>query len=357
MAHLSSHPEAFSMVHMSNNQKTVTIRGLAKEAGVSVATVSRTLRKPETVAASTRARILKLIERHHFVPDGRAATFSSKRTGIVGLIVPTISNSIYAAFTEAIQSTLQNAGLSLLIANANYSAGIERDIIRKFIESRVEGVILTGYERDSALYKLLRHYEIPFVVTWSTSPRRSVPAISFSNTDAAAEAVEKLIQLGHRRIGLICGMTQINDRAAQRLGAYRAVLERHGIVFDPTLVAEIPFEIEIAVETATRLILNSNSPTALFCANDIQAMGALFACQRHNIRVPDDISIVGFDDLPSTRVVNPPLSSVHVPAKQMGEEAAKAIIAATRQNTPVRSQILPTELIMRGSVKPRSSGG
>jgi LacI family transcriptional regulator len=336
---------------MKNNEKTVTVRWLARKARVSVATVSRTLRKPETVAAPTRKRILKLIERHRFVPDGRAATFSSKRTGIVGLIVPTISNSIYAEFTEAIQSILQNAGLSLLIANANYSPDIERNIIHKFIESRVEGVILTGYERDEALYELLRHYQIPFVVTWSTSPKKTIPAISFNNGDAATEAVEKLVDLGHRRIGLICGVTNINDRAAQRLGAYRQVLARHRIAFDPALIAEIPFEIEIAAEAATRLISSPNPPTALFCANDIQAMGALFACQRQNIRVPGDISIIGFDNLPSTRVVNPPLSSVHVPAKQMGEEAANAIIAAAREDTPVRSQTLATKLVMRESTK------
>jgi len=336
---------------MKNNEKTVTVRWLAEKAGVSVATVSRTLRKPETVAAPTRKRILKLIDRHRFVPDGRAATFSSKRTGIVGLIVPTISNSIYAEFTEAIQSTLQDAGLSLLIANANYSADIERDIIHKFIENRVEGVILTGYERKEALYRLLRHYQIPFVITWSTSPKRSVPAISFDNTTAAAAAVEKLIQLGHRRIGLICGVSKINDRAAQRLKAYRAVLASHRIPFDQSLVEEIPFEIEVAAEAAARLISNPKPPTAIFCANDIQALGALFTCQRHKITVPADISIIGFDDLPSTRIVNPPLSSVHVPAKQMGEEAAKAIVAAARQNIPVHGQILSTELIIRESTK------
>lgn len=334
---------------MKNNEKTVTVRWLAKKVGVSVATVSRSLRKPETVAPQTRKRILKLIERHRFVPDGRAATFSSKRTGVVGLIVPTISNSIYAEFTEAIQGTLQKAGLHLLIANANYSTSIERDIIHKFIESRVEGVILTGYERDNALYQLLRHYQIPFVVTWSTSPKRSIPAISFNNEDAAAEAVEKLIALGHRRIGLICGVTHINDRAAQRLKAYRSVLKQNCISFDPSLVAEIPFEIEIAAEAASRLVSASKPPTALFCANDIQALGALFACQRLKIRVPADISIIGFDDLPSTRVVNPPLSSVYIPARQMGEKAAKAIFAAAREDTPVRSQTLLTKLIMRES--------
>lgn len=334
---------------MKDKPKSVTIRWLAEQAGVSVATISRTLRNPDSVAPETRERILKLVNRHHFVPDGRAATFSSQRTGVVGLIVPTISNSIYAEFTEAIQNRLQAADLSLLIANANYSADIERQIIRKLIESRVEGVILTGYKREPALYELLRHYRIPFVVTWSLSPKAAIPAISFDNRAAAAEATEMLIKLGHNRIGLICGMTSINDRAAQRLEAYRSVLSRYKIPYDPELVSEQPFEIEVAAEAATRLLALANPPTALFCANDIQALGALFACQRLKIRVPKDVSIIGFDDLPITRVVNPPLSSVHVPAKRMGHAAADALIDAARKNIPVKSQIIATELIMRGS--------
>jgi len=340
---------------MKDRPKSVTIRWLARQAGVSVATISRTLRHPDTVAPQTRERILKLVNRHQFVPDGRAATFSSKRTGLVGLVVPTISNSIYAEFTEAIQSRLQAAGLSLLIANANYSAEIEDGIIRKLIESRVEGVILTGYKRDAALYKLLRHYQIPFVVTWATSPNKSIPSISFDNYAAATDAVELLIKLGHRRIGLICGVTAVNDRAAQRLDAYRAALLRHKIRFDPELVSEQPFEIEVSAEAATRLVTRKEAPTALFCANDIQALGALFACQRLNIRVPEDISILGFDDLPITRVVNPPLSSVHVPAKRMGHAAADALIAAARNSTPVASQTIGTELMMRGSTKSAAS--
>lgn len=337
---------------MKDAQKSVTIRWLAQQAGVSVATISRALRRPDTVAPQTRERILKLVNRHQFVPDGRAATFSSKRAGVIGLIVPTISNSIYAEFTEAIQNRLQTADLSLLIANANYSAETERDIIRKLIESRVEGVILTGYKRDAALYGLLRHYHIPFVVTWSTSPKASIPSISFDNRLAAAEATEMLIKLGHRRIGMMCGMTSINDRAAQRLEAYRTVLAQYKIPYDPEIVSEQPFEIEASAEAASRLVSLTKPPTALFCANDIQALGALFACQSLKIRVPNDISIIGFDDLPITRVVSPPLSSVHVPAKRMGHAAADALIDAARKGIPVKSQIIGTELIMRGSTTP-----
>ncbi len=337
---------------MKKPEKSANIRSLAKKAGVSVATVSRALRQPETVAPHTREKILRLVEKYRFVPDGRAANFSSQRTGLVGLIVPTISNSIYAEFTEAIQSRLQAAGLSLLIVNANYSAEIERDIIRKLIESRVEGVILTGYRRDASLYQLLNHYGIPFVVTWAISPKRSIPYISFDNYAAATEATEMLIKLGHRRIGLICGVASINDRAAMRLDAYKAVLEKHRIAFDEALVSQQPFEIEAGAEAATRLISNRRPPTALFCANDIQALGALFACQRMKIRVPEDVSIIGFDDLPIVRTANPALSSVHVPARQMGNAAADALIAAAAHGTPIKSQIIPTELIMRASTAP-----
>jgi LacI family transcriptional regulator len=164
-----------------------------------------------------------------------------------------------------------------------------------------------------------------------------------------------LIKLGHRRIGLICGETRINDRAAQRLEAYRETLAQHRIAFDPELVAERPFEIEAAAEGAGRLISLARPPTALFCANDIQALGALFTCQRRHLRIPQDISIIGFDDLPIVRVVNPPLSSVHVPARQMGKSAADALVAASQNRMPVRSEIIRTELIMRGSTAPPPS--
>jgi DNA-binding LacI/PurR family transcriptional regulator len=136
------------------------------------------------------------------------------------------------------------------------------------------------------------------------------------------------------------------------LQAYREVLARNRIPFDPDLVAERPFEIEASNDAATRLVSLPKPPTALFCANDIQALGALFACQRLKIRVPQDLSIIGFDDLPITRVVNPPLSTVHVPARRMGYAAAEALINAARKNLPVRSEIISTELIMRESTRP-----
>ena len=335
--------------------RPATLRQIAREAGVSVATVSRALSRPETVSEETRQRVLSLVARHRYVPDARAASFSSRRTGLVGLIVPTISNSIYAAFTEAVQNRLQAAGQKLLIANTNYSAVIEDQIVHKLVESRVEGVIFTGYRRDPALYQLLNHYRIPFLVTWSTSPDPSVPAISFDNVAASKAATTKLISVGHRRIGLICGVSAVNDRALQRIAGYRAALAENGLAFDASLIAERPFDAAEGAAAAEAIMRGPSPPTALFCANDIQALGALFACQRLGISVPANLSIIGFDDLPMIRVAHPPLSTVHVPADEMGAAAADALIAAADTGGPIRSQSLEATVVMRESIAPPSA--
>lgn len=335
---------------MGDAGQPVTLRQIAREAGVSIATVSRALRRPDTVSAETRDRILALVARHRYVPDALATSFASRRTGLVGLIVPTISNSIYAAFTEAVQARLQAAGRKLLIANTNYAETLESEIVHKLVESRVEGVIFTGSRRDRLLYDLLRHYRIPFVVTWSTSTDPAVPAISFDNFAAAKAATAKLISLGHRRIGLVCGVSAVNDRAAQRIEGYRASLREADLPFDPALVAERPFEVAEGAAATQAIMANRNPPTALFCANDIQALGALFACQRLGLTVPHDVSIIGFDDLPMTRMANPALSTVHVPAREMGEAAADALVRAVDLGDPIPSRTLEAAVIVRESV-------
>ena len=238
----------------------------------------------------------------------------------------------------------------LLIANANYSATLESEIVPKLVESRVEGVIFTGCRRDQVLYELLRHYRIPFVVTWSTSDDPSIPAISFDNFAAAKAATNALIGLGHRRIGLVCGVSAVNDRAQQRIAGFRAGLEEAAIVFDPALIAERPFEVAEGAAAAEAIMGNPHPPTALFCANDIQALGALFACQRLGFAVPRDVSIIGFDDLPMTRMANPPLATVHVPAQEMGEAAAGALVRAVDLGEPIHSRALDAMVVVRDSI-------
>jgi LacI family transcriptional regulator len=345
-----SHATARANVRPASSGQPATLRQIAREAGVSIATVSRALRQPQSVSIETRERILALVAHHRYVPDALAASFASRRTGLVGLIVPTISNSIYAAFTEAVQNRLLASGRKLLIANTNYSAALEAEIVHKLVESRVEGVIFTGFRRENTLYELLRHYRIPFVVTWSTSKDPSIPAISFDNFAAAKAATRTLIELGHRRIGLICGVSAVNDRAQQRIKGFQAALREARLRFDPALVAERPFEVAEGAAAAEAMMRLDGPPTALFCANDIQAMGAVFACQRLGLNVPQDVSIIGFDDLPMTQMINPALATVHVPAQEMGEAAAGALVEAVDLGQPIHSRSLDARVIARASI-------
>lgn len=351
-----SHAATSGKVRPVRSGQPATLRQIAREAGVSIATVSRALRHPQSVSAETRERILGLVAHHRYVPDALAASFASRRTGLVGLIVPTISNSIYAAFTEAVQNRLLASGRKLLIANTNYSAALEAEIVHKLVESRVDGVIFTGCRRDRALYELLRHYRIPFVVTWSTSKDTSIPAISFDNFAAAKAATRTLIELGHRRIGLICGVSEVNDRAQQRIKGYQSALREARLRFDPALLSERPFEVAEGAAAAEAMMRLEERPTALFCANDIQALGAVFACQRLGMKVPRDLSIIGFDDLPMTQITNPPLATVHVPAQEMGEAAATALVEAVDLDQPIRSRDLDARVIARASISnPRAA--
>jgi LacI family transcriptional regulator len=329
--------------------REITLRRIAREAGVSIATASRAIRQPDLVSPETRDRILSLVRSYGYVPDAIAASFSSRRSGVVGLVIPTLSNSIYAAFAQALQSVLQASGRRLLIASTGYSKELERDIVLKLVESRAEAVVFTGYEREPDVYGVLRRYEIPFVVSWAVSSDPDIPSISFDNHEAAKGAVERLIGLGHRRIGLMCGITAVNDRAAARLAGYRAALKAHDINFDTQLVRECNFDASEGAVGLEQLVVSSPRPTAIFCANDVLAMGALFACQRLGLEVPRDLSIVGFDDLPITATTWPSLSTVRVPAVEMGRMVGDAILQAVDAGRPIQSRVVATSFVARAS--------
>jgi LacI family transcriptional regulator len=327
----------------------ITIREVARRAGVSTATVSRAFNQPDKVRTVTRERILRVIRDTHYVSDGLAVSLVSRRSRTIGLIIPTVMNSIYASSTQAFQRTAQAAGYTVLVGVSEFSPVLEADLIQRLLERRVDGLVLTGGTHDRGLLEKVRRNGVPIVATWRLTGDPEIPAVSFDNRRAATSAVEYLISLGHRRIGLICGRTAVNDRALERRQAFEACLERHGIVVDPRLIHERDFEmIEGAAATALMLALDE-PPTAIFCANDIQAIGAMGVCRERGLEVPRDMSIIGFDDLPITQYTDPKLTTIRVPADDMGRKAAEALIAAIAEGTPIASVELPTELILRGS--------
>lgn len=333
----------------ARRRAATTIKGVAKIAGVSTATVSRVINKSNKVRLETRDRVVAIMRAHHFVADGLAGSLASQRSRTIGLIIPTIANSIYASSTQAIQRASQAAGYTVLVGISDFSAEVEEALIHRLIERRVDGLILTGADRDEEIYQKITHNNVPFVVTWQLTRSREQPTISFDNYRAARTATEHLISLGHKKIGLICGRTELNDRAFERRRAYEECLDKHGLNIGPDYIHECEFEMFEGRTAMSRMIALESPPTAVFCANDVQAVGAIAACHDANLRVPDDISIIGFDDLPIAQCTVPPLTTVRVPADEMGNRAAAALIAAISGKGSIRTLELPTELILRSS--------
>ena len=328
------------------------MREIADQAGVSVATVSRVINHPYVVAEETRLAVQQVIQRNHYVSHGMAMSLASDRSSTLGLVIPTITNSIYASSTQAIQQVAQRAGYTVLLGVSEFSREQEERLIRQLVERRVDGIILTGGERPPYLYHLLQHNDVPYIVTWKLTGGESHPCVSFDNYEAGRLAMRHLTELGHRRIGLVCGRSAVNDRARERRRAYEDALGERGISVDPGLVFERDFEFIEGRAAMHRMLQDQARPTAVFCANDIQAIGALIECRDAGLRVPRDVSIIGFDDLPVAQFTEPQLTTIRVPAKRMGHLAATNLIDWLKHAREPATEELPVELVVRGTTGP-----
>lgn len=326
-----------------------TIRQIAKAAGVSTATVSRVINKPESVKAAKRAAVLRVIERNDYINDGLARALAGGRTMTIGLVIPTITNSIYAASTQAIQRLAQFAGYSVILGVSDFDTTLETQLIRRLVERRVDGIILTGGEHDPSVFRILERMAIPLVLTWRLAPNPTQSCVSFDNYAAGRLAMDHLIGLGHRRIGLICGRSDVNDRARERRRAFEDGLREAGVEPDPELILERDFEFIGGHEAMFQILQAPETPTAVFAANDIQAIGAMSQCRDLGIRVPEDISVIGFDDLPIAQFSAPKLTTVHVPAGAMGRLAATRLLQLIAGETVPTPDVLPVELVVRES--------
>lgn len=333
---------------MIKKRHQLTIRDIAREAGVSAATVSRVMNKPEEVSPATLDAVRSVIDRHGYRSNGIAVSLASARSQTIGVVIPTITNSIYAASTQAIQRVAQAAGYTVLLGVSEFSQETEEQLIRQLLNRRIDGLILTGLERSSAFYDFLRATGVPFVVTWKrVDDARGISSVSFDNYDAARLAMSHLTGLGHRRIALICGRTAVNDRARDRRRAYEDAMQELGETVRDQWIHEANFD-HVEGRVAMRKLLSLRPrPTAVFCANDIQAIGALFECQEQGISVPQQISLIGFDDIPAAQYTRPQLTTIRVPANAMGEIAATRLLDAIASGARPVSQSLSVELIER----------
>lgn len=343
-----------------------TLRDVARAAGVSTATVSRAFNRPDTVREPLRQRVRAAVEQLRYIPNDAARTLVSQRSRVLGAIVPTIDNAIFAQGVAAIQARAEASGYSLLLAACDYDLDRELAQARTMVARGVEALVLVGTRHRPALRELLREYSIPYVCQGAFAPEEDPHCVGFDNRRAGMLVARYLLELGHRRIGMIAGRRRDNDRAEVRVAGVRAVLAEAGLLPPPPVLAGEPppiqtcesswlvessYAFDAARAAARTLLMRPARPTALICGNDILALGALRECQSLGLAVPGQVSITGFDDLALARQATPALTTIRVATSVMGEAAVEFVLAGLAGQSAIATEI-PFKLVIRASTGP-----
>lgn len=325
---LGSHPTARTFIVASKSASgmsdPVTVLDVAREAGVSASTVSRILNGTARVAASKRAAVEDAIRRLEFQPNLSARSLRQGRTMTVGILTQDVESPFYGRAMTGIEAGLAGSGYAPIIVSGHWNAAEEAERIRILMARRIDGiVVLTGHLDDAQIVDFARRQ--PVVITGRRLSGHNVRAIKLDQSAGGYLATRHLIAKGHRRIAHIAGPRHHEDAIERHEGYLRAHHEA-GVTPDPELIVQGDF-LETGGLLAMNRLLDAGHPfTAVFCANDQTAYGARMALYRRGVRVPDDVSMVGFDDLPASAFHTPPITTVRQPLYEIGLYAAHALL-------------------------------
>ncbi len=329
------------------------LEDVARVAGVSLATASRAINHPHIVSEQIRERVARATQILSYSPHQGARFLSSGRSYTIGAVIPTLRISVIALGVEAIQERIGQHGYTLLLAFSQYDPVKEAQHIRALARQGVDGLILVGDTLDADAVSQVRSLGIPMLTTYVCHSSNGLATVGFDNGAGSEQIVEHLTQLGHREFGIITNSRLANDRAIARRDGALAALAKRGITLAPRRIIDVNFPAIGEGRIAFAELLSAYpETTAVICTADALAIGAMMEATRLGLRVPDDISVSGYDDMDFAAFTQPALTSVHVPAQQIGEIAANSMISAIEENRPPASSKLFAELIVRESTGP-----
>ncbi|MEM8730496.1 MAG: LacI family DNA-binding transcriptional regulator [Pseudomonadota bacterium] len=335
----------------SHDVKSVpTLMDVARLAGVSTATVSRCLNDPNRVIASTQEKVMQAVQELGYAPNFSARSLAARRTNTVGAVIPTMDNAIFARGLQAFQEELHQNGITLLVASSQYSPAVEDEQIRTLVARGADALLLIGYHRTPEIYDFLKSRDVPTLVAWVFDPGVGELSIGFDNRGAMRTLAEQVLALGHRRLGFVSADRASNDRARARVDGVQDAMRAQGLDPDTLDVVETTYAIENGAAACATLLGRPDPPSVIMCGNDVLAVGAIRGARRLGLSVPDDVSITGFDDIELAGVADPPLTTVHVPHREMGREAARMLVALLNRETPVTTRELTTRLCLRDTL-------
>jgi LacI family transcriptional regulator len=305
----------------------VGLRKVAEIAGVSTATVSRAMNSPELVSPELRERIASVVQRLGWVPHGAARALATRRTGAIGAVFPTLTHGDFARAIDGLQSELTRLGYTLLLACSAYDAAQEFQQVRKFVERGVDAILLVGAEHHHALKGFLERNGVPLLNMFVYTPATHGTSIGPDNHKALYRLTNHLIALGHRRFGVIAQDAITNDRARARNQGIRDALAEHALAVRPDHFAIGQWTIREGRALFRQIVSRDPKPTAVICGNGFLAVGALLESQALGIRVPEDMSIVGYDDIEIMAELPISITTVRVLSDEVGRRAARHIVA------------------------------
>ena len=330
-----------------------TIRDVAREAGVSTATVSRVLSRPEMVNASTRVAVMAAVDALGYTPNAAAKSLRTLRSGKLLVTVPDIANPFFALILQGIEGAALRAGYAVLLGDTQHDEKREQQYATMLQRREADGLIFLGHrlpKAAAALVRSLPHGKAPVVNGCEFSPSLGVPSVHIDNAKAAFEAVDHLCQLGHRKIGVVTG-PMASPLSRDRLKGTMARANRDKAV--TITIAGGDFSIESGIAGGEQLLGGAKPPTGIFCFNDEMAIGVLHAARQRGVRVPEDVSVIGFDDIRFAQFVDPPLTTIRQPMHELGEATVRLLLNILRGNVKdAVSVTLPHALIMRSSTGP-----
>ncbi|MGY1519935.1 LacI family DNA-binding transcriptional regulator [Luteimonas sp. A482] len=326
-----------------------TIYDIARYVGVSAGTVSRALSRPEKVLPDTRKRIEQAAAVLGYVPNAVARTLKTQRSGKILITVPDIGNPFFAQVLKGAEDAAQAAGYAVLLGDTEHQAEREERYAQMLPRNQADGMIVLGHRLPPTAREIVRRLgaTAPVVNGCEFDPTLGIPSVHIDNAAASRTAMEHLYTLGHARIAVVGGPPD-NPLHRQRLEGARAAALAHGRL---ELLMPVPgdFTVESGYVAATRFLGQAPAPTAAFCFSDQMALGVLAACRDLGIRVPEDFSVVGFDDLASSRYLSPPLTTISQPMREIGVRAARLLLAIIESVDVPHQQTLDFSLMLRGS--------
>lgn len=328
-----------------------TIKDVAQKANVSIATVSRVLHNLGGYSDKTKQKVDQAIKELKYQPNAIARGLINKRTQTIGVLFPDVSSSFSSDLLHGISEYVHEHNYSVIVCNTDQDGKRTLKYLQLLREKQVDGIIFSSEVLKQEYYDMLESMNVPVVLVSSRTDYANVPYVKVDDYQAAYDAVYYLITKGHRSISMISGTKGDPIAGTPRVEGYRKALEAHGIAFDSRYLVYGDFSYDSGCRAMEVILRRTPEATAVFAASDEMAIGALSVVTKHGMNVPEDISIMGYDDLRLARMVNPPLTTVRQPLYDIGMLASEKLIGMIETGEPAESQICTHSIVERQTVR------